>query len=177
MPTHSVFSQWVKTITLACACIAMLLSGFGCSQASMTNPARSATEQLLLSTAADRAIKKIPFSQFKNRRVFVDGAFFEGYDSKYVLGAIREAASRAGGLLQSDIGKSDVVIEVRSGAYSIDSGSSLVGIPELGVPAPVAGAIHTPELALYKSSRQDALAKFAILASETSSRDYLASTK
>lgn len=153
-----------------------MLGGFGCSQSTMTNPSRAATEQLLLSTAADRAIKTMSFTALENKRVYVDGTFLDSYDSKYVLGTVREAVSHAGGLLQSDLSKSDVVLEVRSGALSIDAGDSLIGIPQMGVPMPMAGAISTPELALYKSSRQNALGKFAILAYATDTREYLQST-
>jgi len=156
--------------------VGILLGGFGCAQSTMTNPARAATEQLLLSTAADRAIQTMSFEDFRNKRVFVDGTFFESYDSKYVLGTVREAVSRAGGMLQGDVAKSEIVIEVRSGALSIDSSQSFVGIPQIGGAVPLAGAIQTPELALYKASRQNALAKFAILAYETGSRSYVSST-
>ena len=77
------------------ALAALLLAG--CSTSQMTNPPRSVTEQLLLSTAADRAINTVSFINFDHKKVFVDGTYYESYDSKYVLGSIRDALSRFGG--------------------------------------------------------------------------------
>jgi hypothetical protein len=36
------------------------------------------------------------------KRVFVDGTYFDSYDSKYVIGAIRDAFTRAGALLMTE---------------------------------------------------------------------------
>lgn len=152
-----------------------LLSG-GCAQTLTTNPPRSATEQLLLSTATDRAIASISMSSFRGKRVYLDSTYFESYDSKYALGTIRDALSSAGAKLENDVTKSDVVVEVRSGALSIDANDTLIGIPKLGVPTPMTGALETPEMALYKSSRQYSIAKFALLAYETQSHEHMFSS-
>jgi len=144
----------------------------GCSVATTTNPARSVTEQLLLSTAADRAINSTVLTNFSHQKVFVDATYFDSYDSKYVVGAIRDALSRAGGLLVSSETNSDLIIEARSGGLSIDSSSSLIGVPNTGVPIPLAGTLTIPELALYKIDRQYTTAKFALLAYATHSREH-----
>jgi len=142
----------------------------------MTNPPRTFTEQLLLSTAADRALRSASLEMFRGKKVYVDGTYFDSYDSKYVMGAIRDAFSQAGALLASDAASSDIIVEARSGAYSIDFSSTLIGIPTIGVPIPLAGTINIPELALYKHIQQDSLAKFALLAYETKSRDHFYSS-
>ena len=41
------------------------------------------TEQLLLSTAADRATRAAGLEIFAGRKVFLDTRYFESYDSKY----------------------------------------------------------------------------------------------
>ena len=148
--------------------LAVLVAGAfflsGCAEASMTNPPRSATEQLLLSTAADRAIATASLPLFSGKKVFLDATYYDSYDSKYVLGAIRDALSRAGALLYNSESNCDLIIEARSGADSIDSSESLVGIPQTGVPIPLAGTIAIPEIALYKSTRQYSIAKLALFA-------------
>ncbi len=142
----------------------------------MTNPPRSATEQLLLSTAADRAIASANLPLVNGKKVYVDGTYFDSYDSKYVLGAIRDAFSRAGGLLVDNATNSDIIIEARSGALSIDASESLFGVPATGIPIPLAGVVTIPELAIYKSSRQHSFAKLALLAYDAKSREHLYSS-
>ena len=129
-----------------------------------TNPARSATEQLLLSTAADRALQSANLTAFAHQKVFLDTTYFDSYDSKYVIGTIRDALSRAGALLEDSLTNSDIVVEARSGALSIDSSDTLFGIPNMGVPVPLAGALQIPEVAFYKSDKQRSTAKIALLA-------------
>jgi hypothetical protein len=142
---------------------AALLLG-GCATNLTTNPARSATEQLLLSTAADRALQSANLTAFANQKVFLDTTYFDSYDPKYVMGTIRDALSRAGALLEDSLTNSDIVIEARSGALSIDSSDTLFGIPNMGLPVPLAGTLQIPELAFYKSDRQRSTAKIALLA-------------
>jgi hypothetical protein len=149
----------------------LLLAG-GCSTSVTSHPPRTAAEQLLLSTAADHALERISFAEFKDKRVFVDGTYFDSYDSKYVIGTVRDALSRAGAKLQGELAKSEVVVEVRSGALSVDSGDSLVGIPKTGVPTPLSGTLNIPEIALYKAVRHESTAKLAVLAYATESRDH-----
>jgi hypothetical protein len=153
--------------------LGFLMLGMGCSQTTLTHPLRSGSEQLLLSTAADRAISNLPLDVLRGKRVFVDGSFVEGYDVKYLLGSLREAVSRAGGLLQTDSSRSDVVIEPRVGAMSIDPSDSLVGVPKTGLPLPLAGAIETPEVALYKTSRHNSITRVSVFAYSADSKAYL----
>jgi hypothetical protein len=142
---------------------APLLLG-GCVTNKTTEPARTATEQLLLSTATDRALRSANLTAFANRTVFLDATYFDSYDSKYVLGTIRDVLSRAGALLVDNFTNSDIIIEARSGALSIDSSDTLLGIPNMAVPIPLAGALQIPELAFYKSSKELSTAKIALLA-------------
>ena len=71
----------------------------GCVTNKTTVTARSATEQLLLSTATDHALQDIGLEMFAGRKVFLDATYFDSYDSKYVVGSIRDGLSRAGALL------------------------------------------------------------------------------
>ena len=64
------------------------------------------------------------------------------------------------------------MVEARSGGLSIDAGDSLIGIPQSGLPIPLAGTLQIPELALYKANHQNSTAKLALLAYETKSREH-----
>jgi hypothetical protein len=156
-----------RILLAAMAVVVALLAGGGCTQTTLTAPQRSATEQLLLSTAADRAIASTNFSLFDGKKVFLDTTYFDSYDSKYALGTIRDALSRAGALLMTNLTNSEIVIEARSGTLSIDAAGTLVGVPSSGLPVPLAGTVSIPELAFFKSQKQYSLAKFALLAYET----------
>ena len=77
--------------------------------------------------------------------------FIDSYDSKYALGEIRDALSRAGALLEPDAKDADIIIEARAGALSTDGADTLIGIPNTGLPIPLAGTLSIPEVAFYKS--------------------------
>ena len=152
------------------------LAGGGCASYKLTNPPRSATEQLLLSTAADRALASADLTMFANQKVFLDTTYFDSYDSKYALGEIRDALSRAGALLEPDAKDADIIIEARAGALSTDSSDSLIGVPNTGLPIPLAGTVSIPELAFYKAEKQFAYAKIALLAYANQSRAHIFSS-
>lgn len=142
------------------ALAALLLAG--CSSVRETQPEHTATEQLLLSTAADHAVAKLALDLPSGARVFLDTGNFEGYGQRYALGAIKDRLLRNGVRLVGDRMAADVVVEPRSGALSIDRRETLVGIPSFNLPVPLAGDAKTPELALYKEQRQRGIAKFAV---------------
>jgi hypothetical protein len=159
-----------------CSVFAAFFLG-GCTTNKITEPPRAATEQLLLSTAVDHALQAAQALQiFANRKVFLDATYFDSYDSKYAIGAIRDALSRAGARLQENATKSDLIIEARSGALSIDSSEAFFGIPKMPVPIPLAGTLETPELAFYKSHTERSVAKIALLAFARTSRAHVYSS-
>jgi len=148
----------------------------GCLQTKVSEPQRTAVEQLLLSTAADRSLGEADFAVFKEKKVFVDTNYFESYDRAYVLGTLRNLLSIHGALLATNANEAEVIIEPRSGAFSVDSSQSLIGMPSLPVPIPFAGTIVSPEIALWKSQKFFSTAKIALFAYEQKSRRHLYST-
>ncbi|HEV2327760.1 MAG TPA: DUF6655 family protein [Verrucomicrobiae bacterium] len=149
----------------------------GCSTEEITSPSRSATEQLLLSSAADRALANANLTIFAGRSVFFDFTYFDSYDSKYVEGEIRDAFSRAGALMAANNKSADVVVEARSGAFSINTNSSFFGIPSIPLPVPgTAEEPVTPQLAFYQKMTDVSYAKFALLAFDNKSRAHIYSS-
>ena len=163
-------------MTLGAFLLLMALLAAGCATSDMTNPPRAITEQLLLSTAADRAMTNHDFSAFNHKKVYVDSTYFEGYDSKYALGAVRDALSSAGALLVDAVTNCDIIIQARSGGLSTDSSDSLIGVPKMGMPVPLSGALQIPEVALWKSQKQNSIAKFALLAYDRDTREHIYSS-
>jgi hypothetical protein len=153
-----------------CALVLVLAALFatGCSPERTTEPYQTATEQLLVSGAVDRAVGSLKVALRPGSRVFVDGRFGEMLPDKdtvlpkYTIGAVRDLVLRAGGNLVEDRKSADVVVEVRNGAQSIDHRTFLIGLPAVTVPMPLAGPIATPELALFKRDHQRGVSKVAL---------------
>lgn len=152
------------------------LLGGGCVQTRITEPKRAAVEQLLISTAADRALIAADFSIYQGKKVFVDTTYFDSYDKEYVIGTLRDALSSEGALLVDTKDASEAIVEFRSGALSTDSSDSLIGLPQFPVPVPFAGTLETPEVSLFKAQRQFGTAKLAVLGYWTQSRKHAHST-
>jgi len=134
----------------------------GCTTITTSAPPRTATEELLISKAAEQATDKLNLSFHSGTKVFVDTTNFDGYDSKYAIGTIRDHLMRQGAHLVDAKGDAAMVLELRSGALSIDETSHLWGIPGFPLPIPLTGTnVNFPELALYKKSVRASVAKFA----------------
>ncbi len=157
-------------------CLPAILLVAGCTTVKTTTTARSATEQLLLSTATDHALRNIGLEIFSGRKVFLDTTYFDSYDSKYVIGTLRDAISRAGALLEENATNSDIIIEARTGALAIDGSETLFGVPSMPVPVPLAGVLQTPEVAFYHAQKQRSVAKIALLAFAKQSREHVYSS-
>jgi len=152
----------VASATLVAAILAATLAG--CSTSRVTLPPRSATEQLLISNAADRAAAALTVALKPGTKVYLDSSGFEGYDAKYAIGAITEQVLLHGARLVPDRKSAQVVVAIRAGALSVDENETLVGIPSISVPVPLAGPLTTPELALFAKHQYRGVAKFAATA-------------
>ncbi|HYF88925.1 DUF6655 family protein [Azospirillum sp.] len=141
----------------------------GCSTAHVTTPARSATEQLLISTAADQAAERLAGRLAVKGSVYVDASGVEGYDTKYAVFAVRDALLRHGAAMAQTRDAAATVVELRVGALSVDSESSLLGIPSIDIPMPVSGTSSTPEISLFKKELTQGVAKIAATAYDKNS--------
>jgi len=153
MPSHALLRL------LPCVAAGLLLTA--CTTERSSVPSRTATEQLLISTAADRAAADLSLSIPKGTRVFIDRQYFQGYDDGYALNAIRNQFLRQGLDVVDDRSHADAIVNVASGALSTDEKSLLIGIPALQVPAlPVGTSVSVPEIALFKTAQDKGVAKF-----------------
>lgn len=163
---------------LSAVWVLCLLAGMGCAETRMTEPKRTAEEMLLLSTAAHRAIHQFEVGPYvKGRKVYIDPTYFDVYEQQYVMGTLRALFSSKGALLVEDKKAAEIVVEPRSAALSTDSSNSLLGFPAIPVPIPAAGTFKTPEISLFKSRKQNSVAKFALLAYDNTSRTNIFSTE
>lgn len=156
---------WMRLI----AVLTLSLLVGACSTARDTLPARAATEQLLLSAAVDRAARQITLNIPRDKKVYVDSLYVEGYDSKYAAGAIRDSLLKQGIRLANTRADADAIVEARIGALSIDERQRLVGIPSTPLPIPLAGELTTPEIAFFKKHQWKGIAKLAVTAYDAKS--------
>src|SRR3546814_525808 len=122
-----------------------LLGVSACTTARETSPSRTATEQLLISAAADRAANALALNIPPASQVYVADTYFEGTDSKYAIAALRARLLTLGARLVDERPQADVVVDLRSGALSIDESKTLVGVPGFDLPIPLAGPLGVPE--------------------------------
>ena len=156
--------------------LAMVALG-ACTTTRETSPQRSATEQLLISTAVDRAVERMDLKIPQGTKVFLDAEQLEGSDGKYAAGAMRDRLLRGGTNLVADRGKADAVVEIRAGAMSVDDKQMLFGIGSFDVPVPLAGqAAKIPEIALYKQKERVGVAKIAAIGYSTADGKLIDST-
>ena len=145
-PTDAANLRGTATAVVA----ALLLTG--CGSVRETLPARSAMEQLLISTAADRAVAQLPVQPFSNKSVYVDPVNLECQDKPYVLQQIRTVLRAGGARIVDSRDKSEVVLEAASGALSINKRDMLFGFPALPLPLQFSGqVVKLPEVPLWKT--------------------------
>jgi len=145
---------------------ALLLSSLllaGCAAERATSPARTATEELLISSAADRAAEKVAEQIPAGLKILLTTTSVASIDERYATAAIRDRFMRRGVILVEDKASADMVIEVRTGALSTDERSVSVGTPQIQLPA-VPGVASTgipvPSLSVFKRNQTKATAKF-----------------
>ncbi len=158
-----------KTFAAGLAGLA-LLSLVGCTTVRVSEPARTATEQFLLSTAATEAVAQLTIEPLRGRKAFVDTTYFAASEQAFVIGELRARLLTSGVQLVNNRDDAKIVIEVRSGGVGIDRYGTLVGVSALSLGAignMVGGPgvpIETPELSLFKTVRQHGIAAVAIVA-------------
>ncbi|HUC62451.1 MAG TPA: DUF6655 family protein [Alphaproteobacteria bacterium] len=144
----------------------LLAAGLGlssCTTPRVSNPPRTATEELLISRAADHAADRLELGLPPGTKVFLDTSYFEGTDAKYAIGDIRDRLLKQGADLVPDRKDAEAVVEARAGALSIDDTTTLYGIPSFNIPIPLSGTGLTfPEIALFKKDQRRGVAKFAL---------------
>ncbi len=134
----------------------------GCASTTETNPSRTATEQLLIARAADKAVEGLRLPVPDGTRVFVDDAFFRAENASYAVSAIRNALSSAGYALANDRTSADVVFELRAGALSLEQMRRVVGLPALAVPINDSfNVVSIPELSIYSRRDRVGVAEFS----------------
>ena len=142
----------------------------GCGTTKTTDTRRSATEQLLISDAMDRAVSQLDFRALAGKTAFIDDAPMKSItDADYLTSCMRQHMLTSGCILKTSKTEADYIVEVRAGAVGTDHHDLLYGVPAVNIPSliPVAGfgiPSQVPEMPFVKRTDQRAVVKIALFA-------------
>lgn len=140
----------------------------GCGITRSSDTARTATEQLLISDAIDRAVQSMNLQTLSGRTVFLDDSKLgDSVDRNYFISTLRQHLLASGCELHDKREEADFIVEARAGAIGTDRNDLLFGLPATTVPQiplvqPVPAAI--PEIPIAKRKDQRGVAKIAVFA-------------
>jgi hypothetical protein len=149
----------------------------GCATIRTTDPQHTATEQFLLTSAAQSAVDQVSADTLRDRIVYIDTTYLTtawqtAPELSFMIGQFRAKLLEGGARIAESREKAQIVLELRSGGVGIDRLEFLLGIPSFGLSAIAgaaaaasgAGGVITPELAILKSTRQYSFASVAFVA-------------
>lgn len=162
---HRSFPHPAAPFAAAAVCVCVV----GCGTTRWSDSKRTATEQLLIADAVERAVMQIDMRPLAGRSVFLDTAILdEVTDGKYLASALRHQLLASGCRLAAAHDDAEVVVEARAGAIGTDRNDVLLGIPATSVE--VAGnGTSIPEMALFKRTDQRGVADVNLFAYERAS--------
>ncbi len=150
------------------------ISTFGCATIKQSDTARTGIEQLLISSAADRALEKFDYRPISGAKVFVDTQYLDCVDKNYVLVALHQHLLANRCTLVSKADESDVIVELGSGAVGTDRNELFVGIPEIPLPPP--SPLSMPKIAFFQRTKSMGTAKLALVAYDTKTKQPVMNT-
>jgi hypothetical protein len=142
----------------------------GCGTSRWTDTSRTATEQLLISDAIDRAVSRLDLRALAGKTVFLDDTPIRGMtDSAYLGSTLRQHLLASGAILKENKSEAEYVLEVRAGAIGTDRHDVTYGIPAVNIPTLVGPPLpglpnQLPEVPLAKKTQQRAVVKIALFA-------------
>ena len=169
--------------------LGLLFGAGGCTTIRVTDPPETADMEFLMTGAAEDAINKLATDALRDRLVYVDTSWLipstqaTGPDASlenalsrqpslqhlFMVGELRAKLLKSGVRLVSR-DRAQVVLEVRSGALSVNHLEFLLGLPASLIPSSATGGLsqglnlNTPELSVLKSTKQYGWASVAIVA-------------
>jgi hypothetical protein len=146
----------------ATICLGLSVFAAGCASMKQSDTARTGLEQLLISSATDRALEQIDLRPIAGAKVYIEEKYLDCVDKNYVLVALHQRLLNHQCTLVDKAEDANVVLEVASGGVGTDRTDVFVGIPEIPLPPPSPVAI--PRLALFERVRSMGTAKIAVVA-------------
>jgi hypothetical protein len=145
----------------------------GCGTTRWSDTSRTATEQMLISDAVDRAVSDIDLSALANRTVYLETKYLPDVpDQKYVISTLRQHMLASGCIIKDKPEDAGYIVEVRTGSVGTNRQDLLFGVPSTNVPTVgllPTGTATIPEIALMKRTNQQGVCRIAVFAYERAS--------
>jgi hypothetical protein len=139
-----------------------------CGTTKWSDTSRTATEQLVLSGAIDRAVNEIDFSPLAGKKVYFDSQYLKGVtDENYIVSSLMQHMLSYGCTLTDNREDSDYVLIARAGTVGTNRYEVMLGVPQINLPAVsmLAGVPSSiPEVPFAKTTQQRGVAKIAVFA-------------
>lgn len=159
-------ARWSPPAFLA---IGIAVCAAGCGTTRWSDSKRTATEQMLVSDAVERAVTAIDMRPLAGYAVFLDTTYMDDVtDSKYLTSTLRHQLLASGCRLAADRDAAEVVVEARAGALGTDRTDLLIGLPATSVEV-MGNGTAIPEIAAAKRTEQRAVAKVNLFAYDRAS--------
>lgn len=134
----------------------------GCTTVKESQPARTATEQLILSHAVIDAARQIQADAVAGKKVKLDLTHLKTLDVEFTQGELRDRLLQLGAELVEDAAAAEIIVEARSPGLGIDDTKTMIGIPSIPLPIPGVGMFKTPSLAVFDYKKQHGKAGLSI---------------
>ncbi len=144
----------------------------GCGTTRITGTSRTATEQLLMSGAIDRAIDDIDCTPLAGKSIFVGTDYYRPTgDQQYLVDTVRQKLLASGCTLKTKETDAELVMNLRVGTIGTDSNRLIFGVPSVNVPPALAALSSSPmsiptipEVPLVTKQAQRGVAKIGLFA-------------
>lgn len=146
----------------------LVLATCGCSSMKESFTARTGIEQLLISSATDKALDKVDFRPIAQAKVFVETKYLDCTDKNYVIVGLHQRLMKQGCTLVDKVEDAQVVVEVASGGVGTDGTEMYVGSPDIPLPPP--SPISIPKVPLVRRTRSIGTAKLAVVAYDATTK-------
>jgi hypothetical protein len=134
----------------------------GCTTVRETQPARTATEQFILSHAVIAAARQIQADAVAGKKVKLDLTYLKTVDVEFAQGELRDRLLKLGAELVEDAGTAEIIVEARSLGLGIDDSKTFIGLPAIPIPIPGVGMFKTPALPVFEYDKKHGKAGFSI---------------
>jgi len=151
-------SQRLAAVGIGGLALAALATGCFSAAHHMTETPRSATEQLLVTTAAERAVDELSWPDVRGRHVAVEVVSPNEQDAGYLKAALEAKARELGGKVVP-AEDADWILAARAGALGTERRELTLGIPEIPTPFGI-----TPGVSFYEHRRQRGWAQVRLAA-------------
>jgi len=146
--------------------VAVLLAIGGCGTTRLSDSKRTATEQLLISGAIERAVMRIDMQSLAGQSVYLDAPCMDDVnDEKYLASALRHQLLASDCRLAEKREDAQVIVEARAGAIGTDRNQVVLGMPSTSVTVQ-GNETSVPELAIAKRSEQRGVVRLSLCAYE-----------